>query len=218
VWRKAFLALIVVEIILGLVAYAATSSDTHIFWYLSRTSALLAYILLFINIVFGLGLKTKFMDKVSARWQSYDLHQFTALLAMGLITFHIFILMGDQYMSASLKDLLVPMSGAYRPFWTALGIISFYVLLLITMSSLLRRFIGQKVWRAIHMLSFVLFYVILYHGIKAGTDSANLWVQIMYIFTGAAATGLFLWRFLLATKTTPHEQTSRRQIPGDAIK
>jgi sulfoxide reductase heme-binding subunit YedZ len=137
---------------------------------------------------------------------------------MGLITFHIFILMGDQYMSPGFKDLLVPMSGAYRPFWTALGIISFYVLLLITLSSLLRRFIGQKVWRSIHMLSFVLFYVILYHGIKAGTDSANLWVQIMYVFTGAAVTGLFLWRFLLAGKTTAAEQTAQRQIPSDAIK
>ena len=217
-WRKAFLALIVVEVILGLVAYAATSSDTHIFWYLSRTSALLAYILLFINLVFGLGLKTKFLDKVSARWQSYDLHQFTALLAMGLITFHIFILMGDQYMSPGFKDMLVPMSGAYRPFWTALGIISFYVLLLITLSSLLRRFIGQKIWRAIHMLSFILFYVILIHFIRAGTDTSNLWVQIMYIFTGAAATGLFLWRFLLAGKISPVTQTTQRQIPEDAIK
>ena len=130
-WRKAFLSLIVVEIILGLVAYATTSSNIHMFWYFSRTSALLAYILLFINIVFGLGLKTKFLDKVSARWQSYDLHQFTAILAMGLITFHIFILMGDQYISPGFKDLLVPMSGSYRPFWTALGIISFYILLLI---------------------------------------------------------------------------------------
>jgi hypothetical protein len=62
-----------------------SASQNHLFWYLSRTSAILAYILLFINIVFGLGLKTKFLDKLSARWQSFDLHQFSALLALALI-------------------------------------------------------------------------------------------------------------------------------------
>jgi predicted ferric reductase len=214
VWRKAFVTLLVVETILGVVAYAATTSNSHMFWYLSRTSALLAYILLFINIIFGLGLKTRYFDKISARWQSFDLHQFTALLTMGLITFHIFILLGDQYMSPAFKDLLVPFQGAYRPFWVALGIISFYILILITLSSLLRRYISQKFWKAIHILSFVCFYIILYHGIRAGTDTANLWVQIMYIFTGASVSGLFLWRFLLAGKSTQAPQTSKDKSPA----
>ena len=198
--------------------------QTHIFWYISRTSAILAYILLFLNIVFGLGLKTNFGAKISARWLSFELHRFTAMLAMALIMLHVFSLLGDQYMSPALRDLLVPLSGSYRPVWTALGIVSFYLLIVVALSSYLRRFIGQKIWRIIHMISFVLFYVILYHGLRSGTDTSTWWAQTLYVVTGAGATFLFLWRFLLANlgRNEASIQNSgkeiERQSPGDAIK
>jgi sulfoxide reductase heme-binding subunit YedZ len=212
VWLKTLIAALFAVILTLLVSAQAfassslsgvfeTASQNHVFWYISRTSAVLAYILLFINIVLGLGMKTKFLDKVSARWQSFDLHQFSALLAMALISLHIFSLLGDKYMSPSISDLLVPMATAYRPIWTALGIISFYILIIIVLSNYVRRFIGQKIWQAIHMLSFVLFYVILYHGLRTGTDSSALWMQQIYLITGTAAAFLFLWRFLLAGKS-----------------
>jgi predicted ferric reductase len=100
VWRKACLLSLLAAVLVLLMSRQAsatgslsgvleTASQNHLFWYLSRTSAFLAYILLFINIVFGLGLKTKFLDKLSARWQSFVLHQFSALLAMAMITLHI---------------------------------------------------------------------------------------------------------------------------------
>jgi sulfoxide reductase heme-binding subunit YedZ len=236
VWRKACLLSLLAAVLVLLMSRQAsatgslsgvleTASQNHLFWYLSRTSAFLAYILLFINIVFGLGLKTKFLDKLSARWQSFDLHQFSALLAMAMITLHIFSLLGDQYMSPTLSDLLIPMSASYRPIWTALGILSFYVLIIIVLSSYLKRFIGQKIWRMIHMLSFVLFYVILYHGLRSGSDTQTWWAQLMYVSTGSAAAFLFLWRFLLAgpaeNDTSITRQTAKdipRQSPGNTIK
>jgi sulfoxide reductase heme-binding subunit YedZ len=223
VWYKAIIAPIIAVLMAGLISVQASAttlsgvlesaSQNHLFWYLSRTSAILAYILLFINIVFGLGLKTKFLDKLSARWQSFDLHQFSALLALALIALHVFSLLGDQYMNPALSDLLVPLSGSYRPVWTALGIVSFYILIIIVLSSYTRRFIGQRVWRMIHMISFGLFYVILYHGLRSGTDSSALWAQIIYLVTGTTAAFLFLWRFLLAGRSENNNNPSAASRP-----
>jgi predicted ferric reductase len=212
VWRKILVGAIVTTAMLWVVAWLGLitgdswsssiqySSQNHFFWYLSRTSALLAYIVLFINIVFGLGMKTGFLDKLAARWRSLDLHQFFTLLAMGLVTLHIFSLLGDSYMNPALADLLIPGSGSYRPFWTALGILSFYSLIIITLSSFLRRFIHRSIWRVIHFVSFILFYVILYHGLGSGTDSSALWVKILYLVSGTSVACLALWRFLLARR------------------
>jgi len=167
----------------------------HFFWYLSRTSAIAAYILLFINVCMGIGLKTKYLDSLMRRWRTFDLHQFTAILGGSLIILHIFSLLGDSYFKFSVSELLVPMSSPYRPLWTALGSIGLYAGAVIALSFYIRRIIGQKIWRVLHYVSFVLFFTILFHGIMAGTDISITWVRWLYISTGTVATFLFLWRF-----------------------
>lgn len=54
----------------------STQPINHFFWYLSRTSGMLAYILLFFNVCMGLSLKSKFTDWMLGRWRTTDLHQF----------------------------------------------------------------------------------------------------------------------------------------------
>jgi methionine sulfoxide reductase heme-binding subunit len=156
---------------------------------------MMAYILLFINICLGIGLKTKYLDPLMRRWRTFDLHQFTAILGGSLIFLHIFSLLGDAYFNFTVNQLLVPMSSPYRPFWTALGSIALYAGAIIAFSSFVRKIIGQKIWRAVHFVSYLLFFVILFHGIMAGTDSSTVWVKCLYISTGTVTAFLFLWRF-----------------------
>jgi methionine sulfoxide reductase heme-binding subunit len=92
------------------------------------------------------------------RWRAADLHQFTALLGMALVGLHVFSLLGDTYHKYSLAQVLVPFTAIYRPGWTAWGIVGFYGLMIVTFSCYLRKYIGQKVWRAIHFASFGLFW------------------------------------------------------------
>jgi methionine sulfoxide reductase heme-binding subunit len=172
-------------------------SNSHFFWYVSRTSAMLAYILLFINICLGIGLKTKTLEPLVRRWRTFDLHQFTSILGGALILLHVFSLLGDAYFNFSVSQLLVPMASPYRPLWTALGSIALYAGAVIALSSFIRKLIGQNLWRVLHFLSYALFFVILAHGIMAGTDSSTVWVKWMYVSTGAVTAFLFLWRFLI---------------------
>jgi predicted ferric reductase len=166
----------------------------NVFWYISRTAALTAYLLFFVNIVLGLGMKLKFLDQFFERWRAADLHQFTALLGMAFVGLHIFSLLGDTYYKYSLTQLLVPFTAIYRPGWTAWGVVGFYGLMIVTFSCYLRKYIGQKVWRIIHFASFGLFWAIIFHGIKTGIDITSLWVKAMYISTGTIVAFLFLLR------------------------
>jgi predicted ferric reductase len=168
----------------------------HFFWYLARTSALVAYMLLFINFCLGIGLTTSYLDRSWGRWRVYDLHQFTTALGGALIGLHILALLGDSYFNFTIGQLLTPMSSPYRPLWVTLGVVALYGGAVIVLSHYLRRLIGVKTWRILHYLSFLCFFAILFHGIKAGTDSSTLWVQGLYIGTGTGAVFLFLWRFL----------------------
>jgi methionine sulfoxide reductase heme-binding subunit len=104
-------------------------------------------------------------------------------------------LLGDRYFSFTLRDLLEPMASPYRPIWVTLGIIGFYSGAVVALSFYIRRIIGLKTWRILHYVSFILFFIILFHGIKAGTDSSVTWVQWLYVCSGTIATFLFFWRF-----------------------
>jgi hypothetical protein len=168
--------------------------SANIFWYISRAAALTAYLLFFVNIVLGLGMKLKFLDRFFARWRAADLHQFTALLGVGLVGLHIFSLLGDNYYTYTFKQLLIPFTAPYRAGWTAWGIVGFYGLLIVTFSCYIRKFIGQNIWRIIHFASFGLFWAIIFHAIKTGTDISSSWVQIMYVVTGTIVSFLFLLR------------------------
>ena len=203
---------------LGAGAAAVVSSlslsdvSNHVFWYVSRAAGLTAYLVLFINMVLGLTVKTKMLDSLLARWRSFDLHQFTALLALGLLGLHVFSLLGDQYVGFDVPQLFIPFASSYRPLPIALGIIALYALVVVTATFYVRDRIGQKAWRSIHYASFVTFFVVLLHGFYSGTDSVDLWAKVMYFASGLVIAILTAWRFLEAGNSAPTKQGRRAPV------
>lgn len=181
----------------AIVQGSATQPDNgdHTFWYLARAAGLSAYLVLFLNVVFGLAVHTKVMDGIYARWRSLDLHQFTTLLALGLLAIHAFALLGDHYINFTLPEILVPLLSPYRPAWTATGIIGAYLMIVVTVTSYLRKRMSYGTWRSLHYLSFGAYVLALGHGIFSGTDTSQPWAQALYWSTGAVVIGLTVWRF-----------------------
>ncbi len=171
----------------------------HTFWYLARAAGLSAYLMLFANVFLGMAVHLRPLDGLLARWRSFDLHQFTALLALGFMVLHALALLGDRYIGFAPAELLVPFASPYRPLWTALGVIAFYLVLAVFASSRLRRFVGHRAWRAIHYLSFAAFLLAMGHGLFAGTDSGEPWAAALYGATGAVIALLLALRFRKAS-------------------
>ncbi len=193
-------------------AVATTGGDTF-FWYLSRVAGLTGYLLLFLSVCLGVSIHTRFLEWLLKGWQNFDLHQFTSLLGLGFVVLHIFSLLGDHYVGLTLQQLLVPFAASYQPVWLAVGTIAFYLLVIVTVSFYVRSFIGQKTWRALHFVTFAIFFMALLHGLFAGSDSES-WAKVLYWLTAVIVTVLTIGRMWDAGAAKPGSASTKAGEDG----
>jgi sulfoxide reductase heme-binding subunit YedZ len=199
------LAAIAVGIVLGatgpsVVHDLAAVWDAHrssLPWLLERIAAFLAYLAMTGSVVYGLMLSTKLLDAIAHRPISFALHQDLAAIGLGLAGVHGALLGLDATVPFSLPQMAVPGLAPYAPIAVALGQLTFYVTAAVVASFYARRLIGQRAWRALHVLTFLAFAGATAHGVLAGTDSGAAWTWWMY--TGSVAIVTFLFVYRLAT-------------------
>jgi predicted ferric reductase len=124
------------------------------------------------------------------------LHKLISLSVLVFTALHVAGLMLDSYLKISLLESLLPFTTSYRPEWTGLGTIALYLLLAVIISAMLSARLGYKIWRAVHYITFGLFFVTMLHGLMAGTDSKSMWTQVMYMVTGFIVIFLATTRFI----------------------
>lgn len=177
------------------VGAAGKAGETQSFWYLSRSAGLVAYLLLWGSVVWGLLLSARPGGRLRPP-ALFDAHQFLSNAALGFAFFHALVLIGDRYASFPLSAILAPFAGTYKPALVALGQIALWLSLFISLSFLVRKQIGQRRWRAFHYVSFAVFWMALLHSVAIGSDTNLLWVRWMYIGTGAAVALLTVYRIV----------------------
>jgi predicted ferric reductase len=190
------------------------SAQPKAFWYLSRGSAMAGYWLLWLSMVFGLLITNKLARLWPGGPTAFDIHEYVSLLGLGFGFFHALVLMGDQYINYTLSQILVPFaSSPYRPVWVGLGQTAFYIWLLVNLSFYGRRWIGNRLWRLIHFLSFLTFMLVLVHGIASGTDSAAMWSAWMYWVSAGSLLFLTVYR-ILATQISSRPKGNSLPVNG----
>jgi sulfoxide reductase heme-binding subunit YedZ len=168
----------------------------QIWWFVTRAAGLIAYLLLWFSTVWGLAVPSKLVAPLLEQTYTFDFHQFISLLSIGFTLLHVIVLMIDQYLPFSIWQILLPFLDSYRPFWVGIGIISFYIILLVTITFYIRSRIGMPAFRAIHILSLAGYLGATVHGLFAGTDGTLPGMQIIYLGSGlvvAFLTGYWLW-------------------------
>ena len=174
------------------------ASSVQAMWYVTRAAGLTAYLLLWLSTAWGLAVSNKIFDPVLHRAFTYDFHQFLSLLAIGFVILHIVVLLADQYLPFSVAQILVPFAAPYRPVWVGIGTIGLYLTLLVSVTFYIRRWIGQKTFRMIHLISYLAFAAAAVHGLFAGTDSPLASVQAMYIVTSFIIMFLTAYRIFMS--------------------
>jgi predicted ferric reductase len=176
--------------------WAFALDSVQLWWYVTRASGMVAYLLLWFSMVLGLGVTSKFFDQMLDRVFTYDFHQFISLLSIAFVVLHVAVLLLDRYLPYSVWQILVPFISPYRPFWVGVGVIAFYLVLLVTITFYIKKRIGMRTFRIIHILSLLGYVGATFHGIYAGTDSALPTVMLLYEGTGVVV--IFLTVFWLA--------------------
>ncbi|HXH21688.1 MAG TPA: hypothetical protein VNN10_06635 [Dehalococcoidia bacterium] len=201
-WASASVALGAVLAVLLL------APDGHTVWYFVRASGISAYGLLTLTVVGGLVVSNRTLPGGQARADVFDAHQFLALLSLGTSGLHALALLLDEYVGFSPRQVLLPFTSSYRPVAVALGIMALYLLAAVYASFYLRRWIGQKAWRAVHYASFAVFVLATYHGILSGADSREIWVLALYLGAIFSVVGLTAWRLVREAPTVPAKQAA----------
>ncbi len=143
-------------------------------WYVNRAAGIVAWLLLASSMMVGLLLSSRALGKKARPNWLTDLHRGLSGLAVAFVAVHIAGAVGDNYINFGTADILVPFASGWKPLAMAWGIVSMYILLAVEGSSLLRKHLSKKTWRAIHFSAFPLFITATTHAYTAGTDARSM--------------------------------------------
>jgi len=199
---------------LGLLSSLFGMDTVQSWWYVTRAAGLTSYFLLWLSMVWGMGISTKIFQPAVDGTYSYDFHEFLSLLGLGFVVLHVVVLMLDKYLPFTIIQILVPFVDSYRPFWVGLGIIGFYMFLVVTVTFYLRSVIGTQAFRGIHALSLAGYLGATLHGLYAGTDSALAVTKLLYVGTGLVVVFLTVyWLVMLALTKSERSLLRPAQVP-----
>ena len=210
VLRSGFLVTAAAQFLRSVTSYEAASttvtatSANPFFWFVTRAAALSAYITLTVVVLLGISRSLVRMSGSRAPWILDEIHQFLAVLVAALVALHLLSLLLDPLIPFSLLNFSLPITEPYRPFAVDLGVFSLYGLVIVLVSSWLRRYIKYTSWRVLHYTSFAVFLLVTLHGVLAGSDSGEPWMILVYLGATVAVILMTLVRILWLPADTPY--------------
>lgn len=151
---------------------------TSLLWYVARSSGIVAWGALAFSVIWGLLMTTKLLGRRTRPAWMLDLHRYLGALAMCFTGVHILGIIFDTYAKIGLVTAFVPFADRQTTIPLTFGIVSFYMLAAVELTSLARRRLNKVLWRRIHLLSFPLFLFSTLHALTEGTDTRNLLLLI----------------------------------------
>lgn len=156
-------------------------------WYATRATGEVA--LLFLTVVLALGVLSALRvggGRVP-RFVIAGLHRNLTLAGIGFLAVHILTAVADSFAPITLADVVVPFASAYRPVWLGLGTLAFDLLVVLTVTSLLRTRIGFRRWKALHWAAYGCWAVAFVHALGTGSDVRS---SLFLLFAGVCAAGV----------------------------
>jgi methionine sulfoxide reductase heme-binding subunit len=171
----------------------------HFFWITSRAAGGAALLMASASLMLGLLMSMK-LRLPSVRRDLRPVHEALSLSTLALVLLHGVSLLADSYLAPGLAGIAIPFAGAYRPFWTGLGIVAGYGLAVLGISYYLRDRIGPARWRRAHRLTAVFWVLAVIHTLGAGSDALLWWFLIVSGAVVVPAALLLLVRWLPAAE------------------
>jgi methionine sulfoxide reductase heme-binding subunit len=199
---------------LSITLAATTSTANPFLWYVTRAAAVSAYVTLSATVILGLLRSLARVSRLRnsrALWLLDELHPYLAVLTVAFVVFHLLSLIFDPLIPFSLLNLALPLDQPYRPLPVDLGVLALYGLLVVWLSSWMKRRIAYASWRTLHYTSFIAFLLVTLHGVFAGSDSGERWMILLYLGISSVVGILILARIFWPT---PQPASTSRAAPA----
>jgi sulfoxide reductase heme-binding subunit YedZ len=163
-------------------------------WYATRATGEVA--LLFLTVVLALGVMSAIRvgGRRVPRFVIAGLHRNLTLAGLGFLIVHIGTTLADAYAPIGVLDALVPFTSAYRPIWLGIGALAFDLLVVLTVTSLLRTRIGLRWWKVLHWAAYACWVTALVHALGTGSDVRTSLFLFLAGICCAVALAAVAWR------------------------
>jgi predicted ferric reductase len=179
-----------------------TSSKAY--WFISRSSGVLAYVLLTLGVMWGLVQSGSILRPTIPPQLALGLHSLLNWTSLAMAALHALILLGDNFIKLTLGDIVIPFISPYRPLAVGLGVLAIYLMFLLALSFYVRRQLGQKTFRTLHYASYLTYLLVTWHSLAASSDSRLLWP--LYVLSIGSVGFLTMWRIAnTRQKATVHK-------------
>ncbi len=191
------------------IGYYLLDTGTKAYWFISRSSGVVAYVLITLGVLWGLVQSGGLFRKRVSPILALGMHSYLNWFGLGLAALHGVILIGDGYINIDLPKVLTPFISPYRPIPVGLGIVGFYLMLLLSLSFYARMHLGQKNFRLLHYGSFGVFILVTAHSLFSGSDTGVLWW--LYTISLVAVVALTVLR-VMATRRAKNRPSTRPTV------
>ena len=185
-------AMAFVIVVARLVQDSQTGTAT---WDASRAAGFVAYLLLWLSTVTGIGLHLRWRPAGVSINVLLESHRITSVLALSFLFAHVLAIVLDPVVRFSVLDALVPFTSTYRPLQVGAGTLAQWILIAVLTSTAAAGSTRWSTWRNVHYLSFPCYALALLHGLAAGTDSAAPLALFVYASTASVIAALCVARF-----------------------
>jgi predicted ferric reductase len=143
---------------------------------LSSDAGLVAMVLLTVNILLGLILSARYNTVRSwphRRLPIFDVHNWTAYIALGLVFLHPILLTFSTKNGFHLGDILFPIHSPKQTLYNCLGALAFYCVIFVVVTSYFRSRLGSRLWKKLHYVSYGAAALVFVHGILIDPELKN---------------------------------------------
>lgn len=183
----------------------------QIFWYLTRSAALVAWLAAAGSVLIGITTSSRLLGRRPTVPWLVDLHRMLSALASLFVLVHMATLWFDEFVRFRWADLLVPGTATVPGLSSlslALGVIAAWLLAAVQVSSLLRGRIPELLWRWIHYFSYATMALSTVHAYLAGSDVGNPVVAAVGV---SVITALVLATVVRVSRALRHSATVDRE-------
>lgn len=190
----------------------AALGEVNIVWVTTRAAGIVALIASTASIVLGLTLAGRLAKGRGRLGDARILHQTFGIATVVALAVHVASLFFDPWLKPSIAELGVPFTISYRPFWTGLGIIAGYGIVVLGMSGFLRGRLGAR-WKYVHRFTGLAWVLSVGHTIGSGSDTGTWWMTAVTALCVVPVVILLAMRIRAARQQRDGRPTPSRPTP-----
>jgi sulfoxide reductase heme-binding subunit YedZ len=185
---------------------------------ISAGTGVLAMVLLSAVVVLGILLDRRVRLPGLPRFAGLSLHRYVSLLSVTFLAVHIVTAVLEPYARVPLAAIILPLVSPDARLWIGLGTVATDLMIAIIGTSLLRRHLSYRGWRAVHWAAYACWPVALAHSLGTGPAMRSGRLLWLAAACAAAVVAAAAWRLIGALQhgRLPPPAPSGRSRPAPA--